>query len=132
MVKVGFICEGFTETILIASDNFNSYLQSINIERMNVINAEGSGFMGAGQTANVNPGYVAGSKPNPFWNTYNFNTACIYPNNFNRANNFSLNLMKNTNDARFRYFYLPVRIIINSIRRVNINHLNLASHTFSF
>ncbi len=43
MVKVGFICEGATETRLIASTNFIKYLQSISIEVINVIDAKGSG-----------------------------------------------------------------------------------------
>jgi hypothetical protein len=44
MIKVGFICEGFTERKLLESANFKSYLQSINLEQVDeVINAEGSG-----------------------------------------------------------------------------------------
>ena len=43
MVKVGFICEGYTELILLQSDPFRQLLVSLNIERLNVINAEGSG-----------------------------------------------------------------------------------------
>jgi hypothetical protein len=77
-------------------------------QELAIINQEGSGFLEAGQTAAVNPGYSA-TKPNPFWETYNYTQAGTYPNNFNRANNFSLNLMKTTNDIRYRYFYLPVR-----------------------
>lgn len=43
MVKIGFICEGDTEQILLLSDNFQSYLSSINLRAVNVINACGSG-----------------------------------------------------------------------------------------
>lgn len=43
MVKVGFICEGFTEFFLLNSTAFKSYLESIGIELINVINAEGVG-----------------------------------------------------------------------------------------
>jgi hypothetical protein len=43
VVKVGFICEGATETRIIASNNFKIYLQSIFIERVNVIDAGGCG-----------------------------------------------------------------------------------------
>jgi hypothetical protein len=39
MVKVGFICEGKTETTLLSS--FNSFLQSINIESVDVIDVVG-------------------------------------------------------------------------------------------
>ena len=75
---------------------------------MAIINTEGSGFQQAGQNSSVNPGYST-TKPNPFWATYMYNQACTYPNNFNRANNFSLNLMKGTNDIRYQHFYLPIR-----------------------
>lgn len=43
MVKVGFICEGKTEVLLLSTDNFNNFLQSIGIERVNVVNAETQG-----------------------------------------------------------------------------------------
>ncbi|MDF2193355.1 SusD/RagB family nutrient-binding outer membrane lipoprotein [Paraflavitalea sp. CAU 1676] len=72
------------------------------------INAEGSGFLGAGQTANVNPGYTT-DKPNPFWSTYGFTTTGSYPNTYRRANNFALGLMTTLNDERLRYFYRAVR-----------------------
>lgn len=43
MVKIGFICEGFTEFLLIQSPRFKQFLNSINLESVNTINAEGSG-----------------------------------------------------------------------------------------
>ncbi len=43
MVKVGFICEGDTEQILLLSDKFQEFLTSINLHLVNVINATGSG-----------------------------------------------------------------------------------------
>lgn len=43
MVKVGFICEGFTEQILLLSDKFQQLLISIKLQLVNVINATGSG-----------------------------------------------------------------------------------------
>jgi hypothetical protein len=44
MIKVGFICEGFTEQKLLESAKFQAFLQSIQIEQVgNIINAEGSG-----------------------------------------------------------------------------------------
>ena len=43
MVKIGFICEGDTEQILLLSDNFQLYLSSLNLQAVNVINACGSG-----------------------------------------------------------------------------------------
>lgn len=43
MVKIGFVCEGFTEQILLLSENFQQFLASINLHLVNVINATGSG-----------------------------------------------------------------------------------------
>jgi hypothetical protein len=43
MVKVGFICEGTTESILLQSESFKHLPTSLNIESLRVINAEGSG-----------------------------------------------------------------------------------------
>ncbi len=39
-----------------------------------IINAEGSGYLGAGENAQVQPGYKA-DKPNPFYNSYKATTA---------------------------------------------------------
>jgi hypothetical protein len=41
MIKVGFICEGYTEKILLESTSFGDLLRSLNIELLQVINAEG-------------------------------------------------------------------------------------------
>jgi hypothetical protein len=43
MVKIGFICEGQTEQILLQSETFRKLLVSLNIESLPVINAGGSG-----------------------------------------------------------------------------------------
>lgn len=43
MVNVGFICEGPSDFFLFQSDTFKTFLQEININRINVINAEGCG-----------------------------------------------------------------------------------------
>jgi hypothetical protein len=41
MIKVGFICEGYTEKILLESAAFGDLLRSLNIESLQVINSEG-------------------------------------------------------------------------------------------
>lgn len=69
------------------------------------INTEGSGFLGNGLSANVQPGYTA-DRPNPFFNAHMFNSINGNENdNYNRANNFSLNLLSSLNDPRASYFY---------------------------
>lgn len=69
------------------------------------INAEGSGFLGNGLSANVQPGYTA-DKPNPFYNAHMFNSINGNENdNYNRANQFTMNLMNSLNDPRLTYVY---------------------------
>jgi hypothetical protein len=43
MVKIGFICEGTTEQILLQSSSFQQLLNTLNLEALPIINAEGSG-----------------------------------------------------------------------------------------
>ena len=73
-----------------------------------IITGEGSGFLGAGETAEVNPGYTS-DKPNAFWASYAFDNAGNFPNDLSRANNYALTLMKGLGDERHKYFYRAVR-----------------------
>jgi len=67
--------------------------------------ANGGGFLEAGETAEVQPGYAKDvKKQNPYWNTFNINDAGGL-DNFNRANNYFLNLLKGNDDIRYKYFY---------------------------
>lgn len=67
--------------------------------------ANGGGFLVAGETAEVQPGYVKDvAKQNPYWNTFNINDAGGL-DNYNRANNYFLNLLKDHNDIRYQYLY---------------------------
>jgi hypothetical protein len=43
MVNVGFICEGDSDSVLFQSQTFYNFLHDLNIIRINVINAQGSG-----------------------------------------------------------------------------------------
>ncbi|MGF7078524.1 SusD/RagB family nutrient-binding outer membrane lipoprotein [Mucilaginibacter sp. UYCu711] len=54
------------------------------------ITADGSGFLGAGQNALVNPGYVVvDTKQNPFWNSYKVSALGVL-DTYNRANIYIL------------------------------------------
>lgn len=67
--------------------------------------ANGGGFLGAGESAEVQPGYVKDvAKQNPYWNSYKINDAGGL-DNYNRANNYFLNLLKSKSDIRYQYFY---------------------------
>lgn len=67
--------------------------------------ANGGGFLGKGETAKVVLGYAKDvNKQNPFYNTYNTNDAGGL-DNFNRANNFFLKLLKDNGDDRYTRFF---------------------------
>lgn len=63
------------------------------------------GFLGDGLGAMVQPGYTV-DKPNPFYAAHIKNPATDQESdNYNRANNFSLDLLTSLNDPRVSYFY---------------------------
>ena len=67
---------------------------------------EGSSFLGTGEDAGVNPGYLNSSgKQNPFYAS-NFNITGTYINDFWRANQYSINFYKNNNDPRLTQVYI--------------------------
>ena len=68
--------------------------------------ANGGGFIGAGETANVQPSYVVDNgKQNPFWNAYKTLYTGAVADDYNRANNYVLSKFENSNDIRYRYFF---------------------------
>ena len=80
------------------------------------ITAEGSGFLGSGQGAMVQPGYTP-DKPNPYYNSHLFLINGNEADNYNRANVFSLNLMTSLNDTfRLRKVYRPAKALPNQFR----------------
>lgn len=70
--------------------------------------AEGSGFLGSGVGAFAQPGYTV-DKPNPYYNAHLFLSNGNEADNYNRANNFSLNLMTTLNDPRYARVYRPAK-----------------------
>ena len=67
------------------------------------------GFLQSGETASVNPGYVQdNTKQNPFWNSYEQNYLGETVDDYNRANNYVLGILRNTNDIRYQYYFDPV------------------------
>lgn len=73
---------------------------------MNVINLEGSGFLGAGEDVMAQPGYAA-DKPNPFYNTYKTSIAGAQTGNnvYYRANSWGIEYYKYNGDPRTNRFY---------------------------
>lgn len=71
------------------------------------------GFLGAGETAAVNPGYAKAfsgtnvSQQNPFWDTYEQDVAGVYLDRFNRANNYVLNFLRSNGDTRYTRYFDP-------------------------
>lgn len=72
-----------------------------------IINTEGSGYLGVGENAQVQPGYKA-DKPNPFYNTYIANTAGTQTANnvYYRANDWGINYYAWDGDPREARFYV--------------------------
>jgi Starch-binding associating with outer membrane len=72
-----------------------------------IINAEGSGYLGAGQHAQVNPGYKS-DKPNPFYNLYIATTTGALPQNnvFFKANKWGIEYYQWDGDPRVPRFYV--------------------------
>jgi Starch-binding associating with outer membrane len=74
---------------------------------MAAITTEGSGFLGAGENAQVQPGYKA-DRPNPFYNTYIANTAGTQTANnvYYRANEWGIDYYAFDGDPRQARFYV--------------------------
>jgi hypothetical protein len=71
-----------------------------------IINAEGSGFLGAGEDAMIQPGYAA-DKPNPFYNVYKTSIAGAQTANnvYYRANKWGIDYYSYNGDPRRSRFY---------------------------
>jgi hypothetical protein len=71
---------------------------------MAIINQEGSGFLGAGESGTINPGYSA-SKPNPFYRNYALNENGVLAGqaDFVKANAFAVGTGASNNPGYYRY-----------------------------
>ncbi|HXB96062.1 MAG TPA: SusD/RagB family nutrient-binding outer membrane lipoprotein [Puia sp.] len=83
-----------------------SYVQT----EINTIVQQGSGFLGAGQDALIQPGYTDATSQtqNPFWSDYGSlpgTTTSTQNNNFFIANSFMVNFLTSTADPRLGFFY---------------------------
>ncbi len=97
----------FANTIKLRLLIHTSNTSTFNVQsEIGKIQAEGSGFLGEGLGAMVQPGYTP-DKPNPYYNAHLFLQNGNEADDYNRANNFVLNLMKNMNDERYKRFYRP-------------------------
>ena len=70
------------------------------------INANGAGYIGAGESAAVNPGYSnVVNKQNPFYAEFYTTTATNGDQTYLRANTYAVNFYENTGDERESFFY---------------------------
>jgi len=73
------------------------------------IKANGRGFIGAGQSAFVNPGYQnSTAKISPLYGTFFTVTSSTTNVAYYRANTYAVNFYNNNNDPRLTYFYAAV------------------------
>jgi hypothetical protein len=86
--------------------------------------AEQSGFLGDGVGAIAQPGYTA-DKPNPYYNAHFFAISGSENDTYNRANNFSLNLMKNLSDERYKVLYRPAKSLPGEWRGTDYGQIPL-------
>jgi len=74
------------------------------------ITTNGAGFLMAGESANVQPGYSnVVDQDNPFYSTYKVSAAGAL-DQYNRANNYVLNKFMSTNDVRYQYFFSKAEV----------------------
>ena len=94
------------------------------------INANGGGFLEAGETAAVQPGYaIDNGKQNPFWDAYKETYTGDVADQYNRANNYVLNTFINTDDIRYQYFFSPAASPINGIDYYGYNYGEVIPNT---
>lgn len=77
--------------------------------------SEGSGFLGNGVGAMAQPGYSP-DKPNPYYSAHMFAINGNEADNYNRANNFTLNLMKSLLDERYKRVYRECKALAGQYR----------------
>jgi Starch-binding associating with outer membrane len=85
--------------------------QAFVLSQIQKILANGFGFLGAGESAAVNPGYQASTgKQNPFYGEFysSIGTPTSTSQNYYRANAYAVNFYLSTNDNRGFLFYAPV------------------------
>ncbi|HSC52632.1 MAG TPA: SusD/RagB family nutrient-binding outer membrane lipoprotein [Phnomibacter sp.] len=75
--------------------------------------AEGSGFLGNGQGATVQPGFTA-DKGNPFYRAHMFAQNGNEADNYNRANNFTLDMMVGLADPRYKRLFRETKSTPNT------------------
>lgn len=84
--------------------------------KMAKINAEGSGFISAGQSAQINPGFTD-TKPNPYYRTYVKSELGSVTGNIIRANDYAIKYYNYNGDPRINRVYVaPLSGVHKGIR----------------
>lgn len=79
------------------------------------IQANGFGFLGSGESAAVNPGYLNDvGKQNPFYGAYGFLPNGNAASSIERGNTSIIGVLKTNNDPRLGYFFRPATSPINA------------------
>jgi len=79
------------------------------------ITSEGSGYLGYGVGAYTQPAYV-GDKPNPFFNAHLFLLNGNEADNYNRANNYILDMQKALQDERHKRLFRECKALPGQYR----------------
>ncbi len=103
---------------LINTQRLKLVLRLVNVSGFNaaaqIAKVTSDGYLGAGETASVQPGYSKSRNPalvsqqNPFWDNFKLTYNDQVADQFNRANNYILNVMRNSSDPRYTRIFSPV------------------------
>ncbi|HSC53984.1 MAG TPA: SusD/RagB family nutrient-binding outer membrane lipoprotein [Phnomibacter sp.] len=94
------------------------------------IKTDGSGFIAAGQSANVQPGYaIDNGKQNPFWNSWKKLYTGSEANQYWRANNYVLGKFRTNNDIRYQYFFSAAATPLNGNTYYGYNYGEVIPNT---
>lgn len=103
---------------LINTQRLKLVLRMVNVSGFNasaqIAKVTSEGFINAGETAAVQPGYAKSrnaanvSQQNPYWDAFKTTYNDQVADAFNRANNYTLNIMKNSSDPRYMRIFSPV------------------------
>lgn len=75
-------------------------------EVISKITADGAGFLGTGETAEVNPGYALNKyQLNPYYFAFRKDENNNVVNRFDRANQYAIDKYRNNGDVRYKYFF---------------------------
>jgi hypothetical protein len=88
-----------------------------------------AGFLGTGESAQINPGFSA-TKPNPYYRAYVQNESGTQTGDINRANEYAVDYYEFNGDYRVGYFYTSPVAITNTTNASGAQVTNFLTANF--